>query len=331
MSLLGQGDEYQRVLARARELRLHHGLLIEGPRGTGKTSAAAEIAAALLCDSDDMAAPCGSCAACRKVASRQHADLEWLEVQEGKHDIAVEQVRQLQSSLGRSIMDGRARVIVVDPADRLTEQGQNALLKTLEEPGAGTHLLLCATRPENLLPTVRSRVARLRLRSLGRTELESELISRNCGHPEDRAVALEWAAGSLGLATALIDDGVTSLHQDLVGLVDHANDISAVSFTARALAGTSSRVEGERRVRLVLAGLRHICRERMFHALALAGGSSYFSTGFAQWAAIFEALFEAEADLGFRIGPDQVLTAAALQIQDAVLGRPATLVKPVQL
>ena len=163
--VLGQGQDYARLLRAARARRMHHGMLIVGPTGSGKSVIGSQISRALLCRGDDPEQPCGRCSDCAYGDS--HPDLHQVTVPEDKNgkkfEIPVDSVRELRGRLEHRPVEGGARVVVFDPADRLNVEGQNALLKTLEEPGRQTYILLLTCRPEGLLETVRSRVAELRV------------------------------------------------------------------------------------------------------------------------------------------------------------------------
>src|SRR5678810_272925 len=126
--------------------------------------------------------------------------------------ITIDQVRSAQTALSRHAVEGKARVLVITDADSLEEAGQNALLKTLEEPGASTFVLLEATRPEQLLPTVHSRVQRLRLRPLDETTLRRELSARLPGRAQHHENALRLAGGSLGAAMLACTEHVVQVH-----------------------------------------------------------------------------------------------------------------------
>ena len=314
--VLGQGEALGATLRAARDRRLHHAVLITGSRGTGKSLIASAIAAAVLCESAGEDGGCGDCAACRKVERRSHADLHFLAPLEDKQDISVDQVRELQVTLRRQPAEGRARVAVIDPADQLNEHGQNALLKTLEEPGSHTHLVLTTARPERLLETVRSRAHRLRALPLPAAMVASALESANIGDFEARELAARASAGSLGLAQDLVAEGVGGLHQQLVGFLGRPDDISPIACARGLLEGAEDRQANLRRLRLVLAYLRGLVRDSMVASLARPEARSYFPDVFPSWVAVIHSLFQAEQDLDLRIGPEQVLTATLSRLAE---------------
>lgn len=165
-----------------------HATLVHAPSGVGVLPFVLQMAQAWLCESVDVTAKqagaCGHCGSCRLFTSHLHPDLfvllpetqrrtwAWplrgdkLESDDKKKpskQIRIDEVRSLIDWIQKTNARGRGKVVVLHPADALNTQSANALLKTLEEPPAGTRLLLTTTDPATLLPTVRSRCQQLRL------------------------------------------------------------------------------------------------------------------------------------------------------------------------
>jgi DNA polymerase-3 subunit delta' len=160
----------------ARRAQLPHSLLLSGPRGLGKFDLARAFAASLLCENPlQNGNACGSCLACNWLSQGNHPDFRLLqpdalaesegeegtEVKEsGKkasQQITIDQVRGLDDFLHVGTHRHGLRVVIVCPAEAMNRSTANALLKTLEEPAAGTLFLLVSNEPERLLPTIRSR------------------------------------------------------------------------------------------------------------------------------------------------------------------------------
>jgi DNA polymerase-3 subunit delta' len=181
-----------------------HALLLFGPDGVGKTTLAMDLAAGLLClDPDPAARPCRSCAACRKVEHGNHPDLHLLEPEGAGQQIRVGQVQALAAELALLPLEGRFRVAVIEHANRLNPDAQNALLKTLEEPPARVCLILAADDTAALLPTVVSRCARLRLGPVA-TEAIVELLGETGLADSVQGSALaRLSGGRPGVAIAL--------------------------------------------------------------------------------------------------------------------------------
>jgi DNA polymerase-3 subunit delta' len=141
-----------------------HAVLFVGPDGVGKTTLALDLAAGLLCGAPVAERPCRACRACRMVAGGGHPDLHRLapagpgrQVVIGGPDSKYRGVRDLITDLALMPAEGGARVAIVEGAERMNEDAQSALLKTLEEPAPGVTIALCADQEDRLLPTVRSR------------------------------------------------------------------------------------------------------------------------------------------------------------------------------
>jgi DNA polymerase-3 subunit delta' len=181
-----------------------HALLLAGPTGVGKTTLALDLAAGLLCLAADPAErPCRECAACHKVAHGNHPDLHRLAPEGAGQQIRVTQIQALASELALLPLEGRFRVAIIESAQRMNIDAQNALLKTLEEPPARVALILAADDSAGLLPTVVSRCARARLGPVA-TEPITELLAERGLADASRAAALtRLASGRPGVAIAL--------------------------------------------------------------------------------------------------------------------------------
>jgi len=149
--------------------RMPHALLIHEAPGAGGEWLATWAAQLVLCQRGAQA-PCGACAACRRVWAQQHPDLAWVRPAEDSQQIRIEQVRDLAADLALTSHAGGYKVGIVTPAEALNRFAANALLKTLEEPPARTLLVLVTTQPSRLPATVLSRCQRLRVRAPARAE-----------------------------------------------------------------------------------------------------------------------------------------------------------------
>ncbi len=157
-----QVKQWQGLQERVRAGRLPHGLLLHGPAGTGKEEFANQFAQSLLCRTPDASGnPCGACQPCHLVAAGTHPDMQQISPEEDRKVIRVDQIRALSTRLSAKSQFGGFRVAVITPAERMNTEAANSLLKTLEEPGADTVLLLVTAQPARLPATVRSRCQRL--------------------------------------------------------------------------------------------------------------------------------------------------------------------------
>src|SRR5262245_24561078 len=157
---------------------LPQSLVFAGPQGVGKRLTAVALAQTLNCERL-IAGPlpadaCGTCAACARIARGVHADV--LVVEPGDSGaIKVDQVREAIDRTAYRPLEGRRRLVIIEEADALVPEAQNALLKTLEEPPPASVFVLITARPDLLLPTVRSRCQRLRFGPLPPAEVAAVL------------------------------------------------------------------------------------------------------------------------------------------------------------
>ena len=135
-------------------------LIFAGPQGTGKRFAALAVAQALNCIALKNGDACGACLQCTRIARSVHPDVTIVEPGDSG-SIKIEQVRDVIDGASYRPFEGRRRVVVIDEAEALVPAAQNALLKTLEEPPSSSVFILVTSRPDMLLPTVRSRCIRL--------------------------------------------------------------------------------------------------------------------------------------------------------------------------
>ena len=197
----------RRLLARAVVRgRLPPSLVLSGPDGVGKRQVAVGLAELLNCEAVPEAGEaagvpesCGACRTCRRIARGAHADVIVLAPGD-TGTIKVESVREVVARAAFRPFEGRRRVVVVDDADRLVPEAQNALLKTLEEPPPASVFLLVTHRPHLLLPTVRSRCPEIRFGGLAADEVADVLVGE-CGvAPEAAPVVAASAGGSVARA-----------------------------------------------------------------------------------------------------------------------------------
>src|SRR3954469_21940119 len=179
-----------------------HAWLFTRPPGSGRSVAARAFAAALQCP----AGGDGSCHECRTVLAGSHADVH-LVVPEGL-SIGVDEVRQIVRTAGRAPSQGRWQIVVVEDADRMTEQAGNTVLKMLEEPPPRTVFLLCAPslHPDDVPVTIRSRCRVVSLRTPTVEAVADVLVRRDGIDPALAAWSAAAAGGHVGRARHLARD-----------------------------------------------------------------------------------------------------------------------------
>lgn len=189
--------------------RLPHALLFEGPPGVGKLTVARHLTRAANCEAVPERRPCGACRTCTSIAGGAHPDVIEItpDAERASGSIAVAQIREVVRAATFHRYGARLRFVIVHPAEAMQDPAANALLKTLEEPPAGTHFALIATQARSLLPTIVSRCQRVRFGPVAEDELVAWLSGRDLAGSE--AVSAEAVAaaslGCPGIALSLAD------------------------------------------------------------------------------------------------------------------------------
>lgn len=184
--------------------QVRHAYLLVGPPGVGKRTLALRLTQALMCEAPAAGGEfCSNCRGCRGVEAETHPDLHVIGRLEGKSEIAIEQIRELQHQLSLSPREARRRVALLADFQEASDSASNALLKTLEEPAGDAVLLVTAVAAEAVLPTIASRCELIALRPVAAEETETALRQRGASEVQ-AALLAGLAAGRPGWAlTAL--------------------------------------------------------------------------------------------------------------------------------
>ena len=235
-TLVGQSRVVGSLRAAASGQGMSHAFLFTGPPGSGRSNAAIAFAAALECE--EQPPGCGVCHSCHTVLAGSHADVTI--VRTDKLSIGVDEVRDLVRRSALAPVGRRWQVMVVEDADRLTDQAANALLKAIEEPTDRTVWMLCAPTVEDLLPTIRSR-CRLVALTTPSAEDVADFLGRVDGvDPALASYCARASQGHIGRARALArDEGARNRRKEVVSIPARLTSLASCMNAAQNLLETT--------------------------------------------------------------------------------------------
>ena len=235
-SLVGQRRAIEALRTAAGGHGMSQAFLFTGPPGSGRSNAAVAFAAALQCEEHPPG--CGTCHSCHTVLAGSHADVTVVRTQ--KLSIGVDEVRDLVRRSALAPVGRRWQIMIVEDADRLTDQAANALLKAIEEPTDRTVWMPCAPTVEDLLPTIRSRCRLVTLTTPSTLEVADFLV-RTAG--VDAALASYCARasqGHIGRARALArDEGARNRRHEVISWPARLTSLGACMNAATNLHETT--------------------------------------------------------------------------------------------
>lgn len=217
--------------------KISHAYILAGEEGMGRKMLARAFAMTLLCERSSRE-PCMECHSCRQLLSGNHPDVIWVR-HEKPASIGVDDIRlQINDTIQIRPYSSAYKIYIVDEAEKMTVQAQNALLKTIEEPPAYAILLLITTNEEVFLPTILSRCIQLKLRPLKSYEI-SGYLTQSMKLTESQAdIYTAFARGNLGKAIHLaVSEEFKLMYQQVINLLKNIKemDISMLLDSIRHL------------------------------------------------------------------------------------------------
>lgn len=201
--VVGQKQLVDNLRGALKHNKISHAYLIEGEKLSGKKMIADIFARALQCEAEEGEKPCNQCRSCKQALNRNHPDIIYVE-HEKPNVISVDNIRQqINGDIAIKPYSGERKIYIVDEAQKMNPQAQNALLKTLEEPPEYAVILLLTTRAEAMLATILSRCVTLNTRPV-HEELLKNFLMEKAKVPDYRAaICASFARGNVGRAVEL--------------------------------------------------------------------------------------------------------------------------------
>ncbi|MDU0458546.1 MAG: DNA polymerase III subunit delta' [Geobacteraceae bacterium] len=214
-----------------------HSYLFEGIPGCGRKKTALALIQAIFCKAggDDA---CGTCPSCRKVSGGGHADIHTVEPLPDKRDISIEQLREMQRTLSLRPYEAPRKACIIEPAERMSVNAANSLLKTLEEPPGDALIILLTENAGMLLPTIRSRCQLIRFAPLSPEHIMA-LLESNGMESGAASLLAPVSGGSMQRALELDNESLAARRDNVIsrlGKMD-LNRIATVFDAAEALSG----------------------------------------------------------------------------------------------
>jgi len=235
-TLVGQRRVVESLRGAAAGTAMSHAFLFTGPPGSGRSNAAVAFAAALQCE--EQPPGCGTCHSCHTVLAGSHADVTV--VRTDRLSIGVDEVRDLVRRSALAPVGRRWQVMIVEDADRLTEQAANALLKAIEEPTDRTVWMLCAPTVEDLLPTIRSRCRLVTLATPSPEEVADFLVRTDGVDLALASYCARASQGHIGRARALArDEGARNRRKEVVSIPARLTSLASCMNAAQNLVETT--------------------------------------------------------------------------------------------
>lgn len=315
--------------------KLGHAYILEGPAGSGKHTAALAAAAALSCENrrnSRHTLPCGQCLVCRKIAEGVSPDVLFIRRPEDRASVGVEQIRALREDLYIAPNENEKKVYILEEADKMTAQAQNALLLSLEEPPPYVTFFLLTENALSLLETIRSRAPVLRMQLFGAQQI-AELLKNDrryaslaVSDPDHFAESVTAGGGALGRTKALLSRtspeiaGFPELRADAMRFVSLLFTKDPAEASRMLLSLPKAREEVLQLLRLVLFALRDLCVCKkgadvpmMFFLSREESRALQEKTGLRRLNAAYGAVTEAYLDIQNNASVQTVCTSVLMQ------------------
>ncbi len=230
--VIGHKDIIEYIQKAVVSNKVSHAYIFNGEQGSGKKLLSKLFARTLLCEKN-LGDPCNQCVSCVQAESNNNPDS--IVVNHDKpNSISIDEIReQVNNDVMVKPYAGKYKVYIIPDADKMTEQAQNAILKTIEEPPAYAVIILLTENVEALLPTIQSRCVMLKLRNIRDSIVQSYLMNQLHIPEYEAQVCAAFAQGNVGRAVALATSGhFNEVKDEALSLLRRINDMEVSEVTA---------------------------------------------------------------------------------------------------
>lgn len=224
INVVGQDAQVELFLKTADKGMLAHSFIITGPDGVGKSIFARFMASYILCSGENK--PCGVCLNCVRVKNNNHPDVI---VISPKNSIGVDDIRNLTEKINTKPYEGDKKVVIIKGADLITVQGQNAFLKTLEEPPLDTTIIMLAENINLILDTIKSRCQIYKLNRIPTGKVKEYLLSINVDEQKAELYS-NLSDGIIGNALKMLDSKYQILRDETINMFSRIAQFNSLDF-----------------------------------------------------------------------------------------------------
>lgn len=244
-NVIGQAAVKEHLKKSLQTAKVSHAYIFYGEKGSGKKTLADVFARALQCEAG-LDEPCNQCISCKQALNRNQPDIIYVQ-HEKPNIISVDEIRrQVNNSIAIKPYSSARKVYIIDEAEKMNVQAQNALLKTLEEPPAYAVIILLTTNLEAMLQTIRSRCVTLTMKPVSDVEIQRYLMREEQVPDYKAGICAAFARGNVGRARELIvSTEFDELKDETLKLLEQLSDktLSDLAAVAKAKADKSSNTE----------------------------------------------------------------------------------------
>lgn len=223
-NIIGHDRIKKHLQAAIEQNKVSHAYIMNGEQGGGKKLTAAVFAQALQCEEKD-AKPCARCRSCIQAESGNHPDIIW--VTHEKYSIGVDDIRkQVNQDIGIKPYIGPYKIYIIDEADKMTEQAQNAILKTIEEPPEYGIVILLVNNINHMLSTILSRCVRLDFKAVKEEEIVKYLMEVHSVPDYMAKLSAQFSQGNIGKAVRYGTSGeFLEIKEEVLHLLKYIDDM----------------------------------------------------------------------------------------------------------